>query len=513
MINIIKLTNKYYRKKYPINYRIFVKYQQLRRSFRLKTKKIIPLSKKEECLYNSKFELTDRVEKVKKGKYFKLNGDIHILNAIPKTDLDSLYIGLNELIIRNPVKHLLVGFLSEKDVRDSVFLFSKSSNSNSYSRSFFITPDSKELKKLIEFIEIMLFELSDDYIGICFEVNLTKEMKTELNNLINGECHGEEEFVRHYRKKKKLVSIINWNPNITREKRVNDYIIEIKCRVLRFLDKYLPLTNYSNKAPISIDIYSTNYDLKKDEEYDSFLHSYDIFNHRAKKINQMTTVYRYKNKSDEFVKSDFLYMCGEGQSEINRSAKLIINKPIENQKMFLDNHDIINFYIITFYIITLYFYYLGDFERTLTEIRNNLYNYYNNKESKIYKGYEQVLKKIQKFKMMFNNISLSDMSYTDDRLQESLKFQNDRYCRLIKKYDDLELSFNNKMLVSNYKSTLFLTKLSILLSILAIVITLYLSYRDEKNTISNKIENSINKQTLTIEQQTTILNNIMETIK
>lgn len=46
MINIIKLTNKYYRKKYPINYRIFVKYQQLRRSFRLKTKKIIPLSKK-----------------------------------------------------------------------------------------------------------------------------------------------------------------------------------------------------------------------------------------------------------------------------------------------------------------------------------------------------------------------------------------------------------------------------------------------------------------------------------
>ena len=105
------------------------------------------------------------------------------------------------------------------------------------------------------------------------------------------------------------------------------------------------------------------------------------------------------------------------------------------------------------------------------------------------------------------------MSYTDDRLQESLKFQNDRYCRLIKKYDDLELSFNNKMLVSNYKSTLFLTKLSILLSILAIVITLYLSYRDEKNTINNKIENSINKQTLTIEQQTSILNNIMETLK
>ena len=41
------------------------------------------------------------------------------------------------------------------------------------------------------------------------------------------------------------------------------------------------------KAPISIDIYSTNYDLKNDEEYDSFLHSYDIYKHTAKKINQM----------------------------------------------------------------------------------------------------------------------------------------------------------------------------------------------------------------------------------
>lgn len=501
--DIIKLKNKYYKKRSPISYKLFVKCQKVKRSIRLKTQKIIPLSKAEECLYNSDFKLIDKIEKVKEGKYFKLNGDIHILNVISKTNLNSLYVGLNDLIINNPVKNILPSFLSENDIKNSVFLFSKSSNTNSYSRSFYITPKNKDLQELASYIKITFFELSDDYIGVCSEINLSNVMKEKLNDLINGYCQGEEEFVRHYGRRKKLVSIINWNPNITREKKVNDYIIEIKCRVVDFLKKYLPFTNYNDKAPVSIDIYSTSYDLKNEKEYDSFLSSYDISRYNKEKINQISTIYRYKNKSDEFVQSDFLFICGEGQSEVNRSAKLIINKPIEEQEMLLYSHDIINFYIIT-----LYFYYLGDFERSLTEIRSNLYSYYTNKENKIYKGYECVLKDIQKFKMMFNNICLSKRSYIDNSLKSSLNFQNKRYKKLIKKYDDLELSFNNKMLVSNYKSTLFLTKVSIVISILAIIITLYFSYKQEINDNNNKLENSINAQTLEIEKQTVILNNL-----
>ncbi len=64
------------------------------------------------------------------------------------------------------------------------------------------------------------------------------------------------------------------------------------------------------------------------------------------------------------------------------------------------------------------------------------------------------------------------------------------------------------MSVSNYKSTLFLTKLSILLSILAIVITLYLNYRQEINDANNQIENSIK-----VEEQINILNNITEILR
>ena len=445
------------------------------------------------------------MEKVKEGKYFKLNGDIHILNAIPKTNLNSLYIGLNDLVLKNPIKHLMADFISEKDMKNSVFIFSKSDNSNSYSRCFYTTPKEKQLQDSIKYIKIVLFEFSDDYVGICFEVNLSDTIKEELNDLINGDCDGEQEYVRYYYKNKKMISKINWNPNITREQKVNDYIIEIKCRVLKFLDRYIPLTKYNNKAPVSIDVYSTNYNLNEKDEYDSFLQSYHIYKFDEKKTKQMSTIYRTDGKSDEFVKSDFIFICGEGQSEINRSAKLIINKANEKQKMFLDNHDIINFYTIT-----LYFYYLGDFERTLTEIRNDLYNYYNKKENKIYSGYEQAIREIQKFKMMFNNIWLADMSYFDDRLKNSLNYQNDRLEKLIKKYDDLELSFNNKMLVSNYKSTLFLTKISVILSILAIIITLYFSYKQELNNDNENIKNSIINQTNEIEHQTNILKQILD---
>lgn len=102
------------------------------------------------------------------------------------------------------------------------------------------------------------------------------------------------------------------------------------------------------------------------------------------------------------------------------------------------------------------------------------------------------------------------MSYFDDRLKNSLNYQNDRLEKLIKKYDDLELSFNNKMLVSNYKSTLFLTKISVILSILAIIITLYFSYKQELNNDNENIKNSIINQTNEIEHQTNILKQILD---
>ena len=66
------------------------------------------------------------------------------------------------------------------------------------------------------------------------------------------------------------------------------------------------------------------------------------------------------------------------------------------------------------------------------------------------------------------------------------------------------------MLVSNYKSTLFLTKISIILSILAIIITLYFSYKQELNNDNENIENSIINQTNEIQQQTDILKQILE---
>lgn len=61
-------------------------------------------------------------------------------------------------------------------------------------------------------------------------------------------------------------------------------------------------------------------------------------------------------------------------------------------------------------------------EKNIIELKNKYYK----KENKIYKGYDQVIREIQKFKMMFNNVYISNMSYIDERLKGSLKIQNDR---------------------------------------------------------------------------------------
>ena len=87
---------------------------RIKKSFRLKTKKIIPLSKQEECSYYDGTPMKDKMEKVKEGKYFGLNGDIHIRNAIPKTNLEALYVGLHDLILENPIKQFLASFFLKK---------------------------------------------------------------------------------------------------------------------------------------------------------------------------------------------------------------------------------------------------------------------------------------------------------------------------------------------------------------------------------------------------------------
>lgn len=497
----MKIKNSHSRKRKTTKDRIFENYQRLRKNIRLKTSKIIPLSINEDLLYNDRVSKM-RNTKIDKNRYFELNGQIYILHTYPKAKISNLYVELNELIRKNPVTKKIISTVMEKDLKSAVFQFAAADNIGRYCQHFEITPKHKELDTIVDFISITMFELSNDFIGISFEVNLSDECKNEINNLIISDCEGEEEYIKYYSKNKTLVTKTSWNPDITRKKIINDYIIEIKSRTIDFITKYIDLSKNETKPPISIDVYTTNYDLK---ENNRFLHTYDIFKD-DKTNDNISVVYRYQEESDKFIDSEFIFECGENSQEINRSARLIIIKKDEFQEMFIPQYELINFFIIT-----LYFYNIGEFSRELSIIRNNLYKFYSKKESKIYSEYDKSIKEIQKYKMMFNNVKLSKDFYIYKYLEDSLQFQNKRYEELLKSYEQLEISYNNKMLVTNYKSTLWLAKVSLFIAIVSIFITIGLTYLKDPN-IEN-IDNNIELQLEAIKKQNNKIDSINDKIE
>ena len=497
----MKIQNKYSKKRKTTKDRIFENYQRLRKSIRLKTCKIIPLSINENLLYNDKVPRMKNT-KIDKNRYFGLNGQIYILDTYPKAKISNLYVELNELIRKNPVTKKIISTVMEKDLKSAVLQFASADNMNRYCQHFDITPKDRKLDKIVDFISITMFELSNDFIGISFEVNLSDECKKEINNLIISDCEGEEEYIKYYSRKKTLVTKTSWNPDITRRKVINDYIIEIKTRTIDFISKYISLNKKNNKPPISIDVYTTNYNLNEDNR---FLHTYDVFNFDKTKDN-ISVVYRYTEKSDEFIDSEFIFDCEENSQEINRSARLVIYKADELQKMFIIQSELINFFIIT-----LYFYNIGEFSRKLSIIRNNLYKFYSKKESKIYREYDKSIKAIQKYKMMFNNVKLSNNFYSYKYLEDSLQFQNKRYEELLESYEQLEVSYNNKMLVANYKSTSWLAKVSILIAIISIFITIGLTFLKDPN-IEN-IDDNIKIQLEEIKKQNNKIDSIDDKIE
>lgn len=498
----MKIKNRYSKNRKSTKDRIFESYQRLRKKIRLKARNIIPLSKNEELLYSNDEELKMENTKIDKNKYFELNGQIYILDIYPKAKISNLYVELNELIKKNPLNNTISSTLFQNDLKSTVFGFTTADNKNRYSMYFYITPCIKELNKILDKISILLFELSNDFIGICFGVNLSDEINKEINNLIISDCDGEEEYIKYYSRNKTLTTKMLWNPDITRRKIVNDYIIEIKTKVINFICKYISLNKKSNNPPISIDVYTTNYNLS---ENSNFLSSYDIFYFES--TNDIIPIeYIFDEKNNEFIDSQFIFQCEKDPQEINRSARIIINKTNKLQKIFIHQS-----YLINFFIITLYHYNINEFGGKISIIRDNLYKFYSEKESKIYREYENSIKEIQKYKMMFNNVKLSNKFYNCKKLQEGFINQNKRYRELLENYEQLEISYNNKMLVSNYKSTSSLAKISIFVAIFSLIITICLTFLKDPNIES--IDNNIYIQLEEIRKQNNKIDYIIEKIK
>ena len=153
----MKIKNKFSRQKVDRNKLFENKIINVKKSIRIKTSKIIPLSDMEKFLYTDlERDYYEKNIKIPEGKYINMN-DIFLLNIVSKKDCKQLYAGLINLYKDNYLKGYLGGELRTKELKKCIYDYESLTNHNRWTRVVNLSPKDKELFKLCDFIDISIF--------------------------------------------------------------------------------------------------------------------------------------------------------------------------------------------------------------------------------------------------------------------------------------------------------------------------------------------------------------------
>lgn len=488
---MIEIKNKIYNSKERKKQIRFNKYMTLKKTIRLKLKNVIPLNENEKILYTDAYEFKDRIEKLDKGKYFAFNKRTHILSVIHKNEIDNFYYGFDSLVKKNPSKNAFSRIILDDRLKSSILSYKDKINSGGWINLGYISPKSSDLSNVVDYFHIFMFNLSDDYVGVSFVATLNEELNKELNTLMISNIPNETNYHKYYVGNKKYINKNSWNKNIIRKNKVDDILLEIKMRCYDFLNSYINLFPISNSSPITLDEYSTDYEFK-DNSY--LLRCYDFYIFKEEQISKnLDIIVNYgqgKNFKQEFEKVDFYFECGY-KNDNNRSARLLINIPKENDDNFFEDST-----FLAIYKCILNFYFNIELEKYIVQKREILNNTFKSKKYSIYDNYINVNQMIN----IYNNILCSIDTdtefdeYNDDKISRSLKYQNERYQYLIGKNREMDGEFSNILMAKSSKSSLNLSRISIILALLSLIVTMLfsiLAYTENNNNKTTENENII----------------------
>lgn len=480
-----KLSNSNERKKQEM----FNRYMFLKKILRYRFLKFFPLTQKEKNVYKELKSLTKPPLTPDKSKYYMLNRKIHLLSVIPKDELENFYFGIQSLFKNNPAKSVYRKAVVDSNLREDILNYEGSTNNSGWTCLGAISPKDKELINLIDGIDILLFGFSSDYVGVSFELLLSDKFNKYINKKLIGNIEKKEMYSTYYVGNKKFTTRNYKISEIVRKEELDDVYIELKVRCHKFLNKYINIMPITDKSPISLDEYVTNYQFN--EEKNQFLLYYDIYDFKSN--GYIDIVYEKTNPTyeQEFKKAFFCFNCLERKSNINRSSMLIIQTKEEYQDNFLVQSDLVNYFIKT-----LHFFLINELDRVIAKARRELSTVYEKKTKELYNNYNKISKEISKYKMLLDNVSISKFCDWGDlkELEKEIKYQNNRKNRLFEKYNSIEKEFSNLLTIKNYQSSTKLSKVSIWIAVISIIITTIFSvltyYNDsEKNTIKDNKNN------------------------
>lgn len=477
----MKIKNKYSKGKInKKNIRLNNKLNFIKK-IRLLTRKIKPLSKTEEFLFIEKHPCFDKLETKEKDKYIYLS-NIIIENIVLKNNCNELFNGILNLYKDNPLNGYLGGEIRPDQLKSAILSFSKSYNEHRWTRLCSISPKDKELYKYCDYIEISIFELSNDLIEISFNLSMTPEFKKQSEKILTKKVKTKTIYTEYKYKNKKSYGVSCPALNSYRNSDYEDFILELKDRFNKLFNKFLPLElDYKIKSPISLNIYQTNYNLKNDKS--SYLRSLNfIENSHFLESEKGKVCIRGKNRGDDFIDTDIWYSISVGDNETDRSNNIYYFVENKQWQIISTSDEYVN--ILS---LNIAFYQLEEMINYVSKERHKLYDCSYKKIRRNFKQYELLNKNINIYKMMFNNFKYWGYSSKDDYLKKGYDNLNDKYKEYYKQYNDISNEYNFRLNINNLKSTYFLTVISIIIALIALFLTIYFENREvpRKNSNSN----------------------------
>lgn len=483
---MIEFKNNIYNSKENKLKRSFQKKMEIKKKFRLKTQKFIPLSNYEKYLYqDNNFGLKfNNIIKPDNDDFFILNKNIHLLSVISKENINNLYDDLYKLIKNNPAKNFMKSGVLEDDLKNSVYLYKNNYHAELYSNLKWISPNCKNLDKIVDHIKIFLFDLSNNYIGVSFTIELNDEFIKDLNSKITDDFENKSYYRQYLVGKKKKTTLVNINKNILRKNYIDNTLLEIKIRTYNFLKNYIDLYPLNNNSPISLNEYVTSTNYMKSTS--NFLSSYDFYILSEKDIyHNLNIKYYSKTEGQKFDKTDFYFDFYTNYDVKNRSTRLLMNTKYPMDFITEESE------LIPLYICTLYYFLNDDFEEILGIKRKNLSESYNTNSKKIYKNFLEINKLVYQFQNLFIETSFYEnyCDYITLNFEQIINQQKKRYEKNLSDNNNLNNEFSNYILVTSTKQSLTFSKVSIIIALLSLILTTIFSFL---NFYESRTENKIN---------------------
>ena len=262
---MLKIKNRYSKNRVSKKERILGYCINLYKKIRLKIIFLKPLKERERFHLNPFYRFMGELpSEIEEGKYFELQ-EITLLNLVSKVKCHQLCKGILVLNHNHPPSSSISRGIQPEKLKKQIFgYFSNTTNNCAWISLCEITPGRKELSKIANSIDIGIFNFSDDYIGITFQIKLTNEFKKTLSEAMSSEPPGKVSYSRYKCGNSKKIIQNTKSPEVSRRENVEDLVLEVKDRFHRLFLKHLPLElNYAENAPISFNEYYTNYDVKK----------------------------------------------------------------------------------------------------------------------------------------------------------------------------------------------------------------------------------------------------------